>query len=147
MAWKSPTGHVAASGWASEANVYDGDTDIWAGYRIAPSAWSPFLVLTIDSTTSNKLRFNALYHATTINKIDIDVYKDGGWVGVYAGAYTDHVWVEKIFASGQVTKIRARFYNASAMLVIVAKWYECELWEVPVAKGAMQTGKYWGEPI
>lgn len=147
MGWLSPTGHIENSGWRGEDDVYDKDFETWAGYRILPLSWSPFLVLTISPVIADKLRFDAFYHATTINRIDIDVFKDGGWVDVYSGSYLNHTWVEKTFPSGEVTMIRARFRNDSLTLIWIAQWYECELWAVFVSKGAMQTGKYWGEPI
>ena len=107
--WVSPTGHNDPIGrWSYEIYAYDDSLFNQAqcyggGY---PLYWQSFLELNIDpSITGNKLRYYIGGGTSSmLDKIDVDVYKDGSWVDVYQGSFTKNAWIEKSFAEGSVTK-------------------------------------------
>ena len=131
--WISPTGfNDPDSKWADEPNAYDSDTVTYATNTIPGGipAWGSFLELTLPSTYSNKLKFNALWSATITDEIDIDVYKDTVWIHVYQGIYPHNTDTEKTFTSGEVTKVRVRFHFDGGA-VFDGRLYEVSIWELP----------------
>lgn len=132
--WVSPTGYNdPGDTWNNETNIYDEDQATYATTNIPRAEWSNFVELTLTSAiTSNKVRFDADWNELVLGKIDLDVYKDGDWVHVYEGGYTDHAWVEKTFTQGSVTKARASFYNAAADPYLTQKFYEFDFWKMGV---------------
>lgn len=133
MSWVSPTGYEDPdSKWDNEPNAYDENTDTNA---ISTEGlfynWTKFLILTISAITCNKVRFNCEYSSGSAQQIDLDVYKDGAWVDVYEGAFSDHTWVEKTFTQGSVSKVRMRFWMVSSGTR--AKVWEFDFWQVSSA--------------
>jgi len=135
--WVSPTGYEDPDTvWSSEENTYDEDTNTAGQCSVPADSWSSPIILTIDSITSNKLRFYAYYNAASINQVDVDVYRDGEWVDVYQGSFADREWVEKTFTKGKVTEARVRFYNDGIQQS--CSFYEFDFWEAtpnPFIKG------------
>jgi len=140
-AWTSPTGFEDPdSAWDKEPDAYDEDTNTSAITidAVGPKSWSSYIILTLAaSIQANKLRFNAYYFDPYINKIDIDVLKDGAWVDVYEGSYDDRSWIEKSFTQGAVTKVQVRFYNDHPLGSLNAVLYEVDVWQVPATGGEM----------
>jgi hypothetical protein len=140
MSWVSPTGYEDPdSKWDNEPNAYDENTDTYSQNTEGLFyVWTKFLVLTINAIQCDKVRFNAYYYVGGPQQIDLDVYKDGAWVDVYQGAFSNHTWEEKTFTQGSVSKARMRFYNVSSGER--AKVYEFDFWQVsapPPAAGLL----------
>ncbi|MCK6475093.1 MAG: hypothetical protein L6R28_25505, partial [Planctomycetes bacterium] len=109
--WVSPTGHSDPENkWTSEANSYDGSTSTYASdtsNRIGYGAWINFTLAT--PILSDRVRVNADFGYGVVNKVDIDVKRDGQWVDVWEGAVADAQYTEKTFTAGTVSEIRFRF--------------------------------------
>ena len=140
--WISPTGHEDTTAWSDPENTYDEDIETFAqedygGTSAVPAySWGSFLTLTHSTLTSNKLRINAKHIDSHVTTVDIDVFKDGEWIDVYEGEFPDHLWMQKSFTQGTVTKMRVRFYNGSGYWVRPAM-YEVDFWEVTQTGGDM----------
>ncbi|MBA7573154.1 hypothetical protein ES708_14949 [subsurface metagenome] len=112
--WKSPIAYSDPDGaWIREERVYDNDIETEGQCVIPGNAWGSYLILLINESNIDKVRFYAEYSAISMNKIDVDVYYEGGWHDVYEGAWNDEEWVEKAIPAGVklVSKARVRIYN------------------------------------
>jgi len=132
--WVNPTGHNdPTNNWSSpEVNAYDDNTatstfdseNYWL-------SWSFFLELTVDSKTSDKIRYYVgRRKASDSDSIDVDVYKDGAWVDVFQGEPTWDAYQEKTFTSGVVTKARIRFHFYVYTGYAYAHIYDFDFWEI-----------------
>lgn len=140
MSWVSPTGHSDPdTAWNNETNIYDEDIGTYADTNVNASQWGSFIELTISEITSDKIRYYIEIIDGRITEIDIDVYRDGGWVDVYEGSITTGSWQEKTFTEGSVTKARVRFYNSHGYQSASAILYEFDFWEI-VTVVAFQSG-------
>lgn len=119
--WVSPTGHSDPdSKWSDEAKAYDDDTGTAATNIVSSDSWGSYIHLTHAALNGNKLRYRS-EQVPMVNKIDIDILKDGVWVDVYEGSPgTTNTWHEKTFSQGLVTEVRIRFYNDAAILTQVS---------------------------
>lgn len=137
-AWVSPTGYTDPDGgWSSEANAYDDDTGTKAREDfIAPFSWSSFIYLTRAATTCNKIRVYAEKYHQTVDKIDVDVFRNGAWVHVYQGSFADQTWIEYPFSEGSITQARIRFYSSSSGWNY-AYLNDVDFWEVPTSGGEL----------
>lgn len=115
--WVAPNGYNDPnSGWNDETNAYDDDVSSCAStdkyYNILVWKWTEYLELNCPQTSCDKIRFYAWYNDSYCNKIDVDVYYNGGWHDVYEGPYNNYQWEEKSLSGGsyQVTKARVKFY-------------------------------------
>lgn len=138
MGWISPTGFEDPdTEWDNEANAYDEDilTYSRATNYVARNVWSSPIIVTHSAITCNKIQFQADFYpaATGYENIDIDVFRDGGWVDVYQGSFTRNTWTEKTFTEGSVTKIRFYFMNTTGSRK--GELVEVDFWEVAVVKG------------
>lgn len=114
--WVSPIGHSDPdSAWDYPEGAYDDDLSWVASTRIEPASWGSYLILLVNESNINKIKFYAHYTAVTISKVDIDVYYRGDWHHVYEGAFAPNEWVEKdIDEEAQlISKARVRFYNVA----------------------------------
>jgi chitodextrinase len=129
--WVSPVGFVdSASNWTVEERAYDDDIDTnynsSAYYSSHPGGeWSSFLMLDAPAGGIQSDRIRLLlgdsFPRDNMLSWDIDVYRDGAWVGVYKGTQgslsehdpdrAGHTWVELSFDQGLVTRMRLRSYN------------------------------------
>lgn len=111
--WISPTGSNDPYQWTSEYKAFDDDLSKYAYWSCSgsyPTYWGSYLELTHSAIQCDKIRYYISYVSSSyINRIDVDVYKDGTWVDVYAGAFTTGSWIEHSFTEGSVTKARIRF--------------------------------------
>ena len=149
MGWVSPSSYIDPDNkWNQEVKVYDRNLDTAADTLITTSkTWSSYVEYTIASISCDKIRFNALYNASNINNISIDVYYKSAWNNIYEGVYTNHDWVEKVIGSTQnITAVRVKFYSKSAS--ITAYLYELELNDLNSgAKGAGDLYGTYGQRI
>lgn len=114
--WAVPTSYSDPSGtWEDENQAKDDLIGTYARsyHTINAPQWSEFLYLSHPSITSDKIRFYALGNST-VDQIDIDVYKDDAWVDVYQGAFADRAWVEKTYTEGSVSQARIRLHATFA---------------------------------
>jgi len=127
MGWVSPTGFVAGA-WANEPFAYDENAATSSDYNNAAGTWSVFITLTRAAINCDKVRFDAKRQLGYCELIDLDVYRNGGWVDVYEGDFSSHVWQEKTFTLGSVSELRIRFFNKSG-ITWQHKLYEVDFWE------------------
>lgn len=130
MGWVSPTGYEDPYGaWYDEWRAYNENTGNSACTTnpYDKNVYPPFLILTIDEITSDKLRLN-LGNFEDYRIVDVDVYKDGEWVDVYEGDAYAPGWTEKTFTKGSVTKVR--FRSKDARWENWARLFEFDFWEV-----------------
>jgi hypothetical protein len=134
--WVLETGYSDPDNvWENEASIYDNNINSNAYSNVAGESWSSFLILTIASTYSNKLKFYVDWSFGRPDKVDIDVYKDGVWVHVIEGA-TINGWNEVSFSAGQVTEIRVRLYNDNATTSTL-RIMEVQLWSLSTVGGEL----------
>ncbi len=113
MAWVSPTGFSdPSSAWIVEERAYDDDlgTIAQTAADVPVNTWSSYLHLTVAAIPHCVGIRYYVGNSTWLSLIDVDVYKDGAWVHVYEGSFTDGEWIEKTFTEGSVTEARIRFY-------------------------------------
>jgi len=113
--WTSPTGFSDPSAeWSDETLAYDEDitTRAFTTQGTSDQTWSAYLHLTVASMLSDTVRYYLASAAPSCD-IEIYVYRDGGWVGVFTGAAIKGSWQEKTFAPGLVTEVRLRFKNTT----------------------------------
>lgn len=114
--WVLPTGNSDPSNtWDDEWDAHDDTTMTYARtyHPINSAQWSSFIYLTHAAFPANSLKFYAR-GLPEVSVVDVDVYRDGSWVDVYEGAFSDKVWVEKTFDEGLVSQARVRFYTPYA---------------------------------
>ncbi len=114
--WVSPSGFSDPTNtWENEINATDQSLSSYARsyHNMNATQWSEFVYYTHDDIISSKLRFYARGGAE-VDQVDVDVYKDGAWVDVYQGAFTDQQYVEETFTQGVVGQIRIRFHATAA---------------------------------
>lgn len=110
--WVSPTGYQDPDNkWKNEPLAYDGNPSppSYAQDKSLIVGNGSFIILTIGTITSNRIRVNADYTTDDINWVDIDVYRNGTWTDVYQGAIANASWDEKTFPLGTVTAARFRY--------------------------------------
>lgn len=128
MAWKTPTGDIDGD-WDYASSIWDDNLGSYGSETQPNDTWTSFWTGTIGSIPSDRVRF---YASTDTNcTVDIDVYRDGGWVHVYEGDYNGEAWVEKSFTRGDVTQARVRFYNGRGS-DYKFKFYEFDFYESPL---------------
>ena len=136
--WVSPTGFEDPENeWSDETNAYDGNTGTYASLSTDGATWRGFLVLTIESIESNKLRFWIDCDCGML--VDIDVYWKGEWKDVFEDLLLPidvNQWIEKSFSGGTVTKMRIRFGYGEFEY---ARVHEVEFWKlIPPTIGEFQ---------
>jgi len=130
--WISPTGYNDSDNkWEDETNAYDDNFVSYARclHNINEQLWSPWLILTHGTMTSDKIRFYAR-GGGYIDNVDIDVFKDGVWTDVYQGTFNDKVWIEKNFTQGTVTQARIRFSVNSTDVGLYWELYEFDFYRI-----------------
>jgi len=137
--WVSPSGFEdPANMWTNEPNAYDENTATLTENSFPVAGWHEPIILTLSAPiTSDKIRFYALYDGIIYqNQIRVEVFKDGDWVLVYEGVYTDKVWVEKSFVEGSVSKARIHIYSEVFLGLCGRNLYEFDFWgEAPPSYG------------
>jgi len=113
MAWISPTGHIADSGWATEARAYDDNLNLSATFykEDEDDTWTPFLELTHAALNCDKVRFRLA--ASDSDEVDLDVWYGDAWHHLFQGTWLlDNTWYEKAIPGGPflVTKMRLRLF-------------------------------------
>ncbi len=112
VGWVPATGFSDSTGkWEDGMSGYDDMDgsharcyhDLWA------DQWGPYLYLTRPELATTGIRFKAKF-GEFIDKIDVDVNRDGVWEDVYTGAFADRQWEEKHFSAGTVSQARVRFH-------------------------------------
>lgn len=116
LSWHGPTGCDYISGWFDEENIFDNSTSNYGRAEIlCEPLWGDYIYLNYYyAITCDKIRFYAHDSSSEHSHIDIDVKRDGAWIDVYAGDYSENVWVEKTFSAGAVTNARVRGQNTVA---------------------------------
>jgi hypothetical protein len=143
--WVSPDGFSDPdSFWDYENLAYDTliTTSPWC--EIPGESWSSFLYLTLASGIQcNKLKaYLSLFALPGFSPIDIDVYRDGAWVHVFEGDFTENGWNEFSFGQGLVTQMRIRGYNSNVGSSIPNCLREVYFWQVPEIENGI-TIKVW----
>ncbi len=118
LGWVTPTSNYDAnSQWSDEINAYDDDTDSYTrsvhDVNDPDGQWSFFIYMNHSVLLCDKVRFYAkglTGDAVTIDSADLDVRRDGVWVDVFQGSFSDKQWVEKNFTKGSVDSARIRFH-------------------------------------
>jgi len=138
MSWVSPTGHDDDVGcWTNETNAYDGHTGTKATWTPSDVGLGGALFLTIDTISSNKIRFYASRLYDYIDNINVYVYDVdvGNWRSIYYGSFTSNTWIEKSFATTyNINKARVRF-NLPVPSADYGYLHEFEFWQL---SGGMQ---------
>jgi prepilin-type N-terminal cleavage/methylation domain-containing protein len=114
--WILPTGYLDPDNvWENPENAYDDTIFTLARsyHNINAPQWSSYLYLTHAALPINSIKFYAR-DGGEVDGIEVDVLKDGNWLNVYTGAFTDKQWVQADFAQGAVTQARIRFHAAFA---------------------------------
>lgn len=143
--WVSPDGFSDPDVfWLYEAYAYDTLTNTGPWCEIPATSWSSFLYLTLSSGIQcNKLKaYLSKTYLPGFNPIDIDVYRDGGWVHVFEGNFGINGWNEFSFGQGLVTQMRIRGYNPNAGSSIPNCLKEVYFWQVPTTGGELMVCLY-----
>ena len=133
--WVSPMGDGdPESKWTTEAGARDGNISSYASDNSRRTGWGAYLNLTLTTAiNSGRVRAMADYGYNTVDKVQIDVYKDGAWVTVLDGAVADAAWSEIAFAAGSVSQARFRFHYLNANYIF---WlYEFQFYEEAAQSG------------
>ena len=115
--WHRPTGHSDPSGyWCYVTRIYDGKIATYTYCEksgIPDGGWGPFLELTIPALQAGRVRVHPRdsFHRAGLYQLDVDVYRNGSWVDLYAGYLAMERWHEWAFNPGSVTKARLRCYK------------------------------------
>jgi len=133
--WITPDNHCdPESAWKQEILSYDYGTDTKADCLIEDFGWiwTPWLELMLEEPMNcNKIRFYAWYHQFHCRNIDVDLFYDGSWHGLYQGSFANWQWVEKSFNEQVVSKARVRFEVQRWLLSAVkADLYEFQFYPV-----------------
>ena len=111
LVWLSPTGHFDPSiQWINEEYAYDDNTLTFAQGPSGVNKWSGFLELITAKINCSKFRF---WSERAQPLIDIDVHDATGWHNVYYDTFVTDQWVEKVFASRMIDRIRLQFWQDS----------------------------------
>lgn len=130
-AYFSPTGVAPPFvGWVDVDDAFDVDLGTQAICAVGGMSWGNFLTLTFAATICDMLRIYAYIGAIYGHIIDIDVYRNGSWVHVYEGSFTNSVWIEHAFGQGSCTAVRVRFKNED-----IADLY-CSVMEIEMRSAA-----------
>ena len=110
--WKRPVSYSDPEGkWKNEWKSYDANSSSYAEDWSIRSGWGAFVVLNLSGDTlSSRLRVNADWWTGAVDKVDIDIYTDGAWVGVHNGAVANCAWHEIEYDQTVVSKIRMRYH-------------------------------------
>jgi len=114
--WCSPTSFSDGGGWSNETLIYDNNTTTYCycdKNTIPTGGYGNFLQLNIAALQSGKIQTytGGSFDGANDYLLDIDVYRDGGWVDVYEGHLGPNKWDEKTFTPGSVTAARIRCKN------------------------------------
>ncbi|RLE35112.1 hypothetical protein DRJ24_02960, partial [Candidatus Acetothermia bacterium] len=139
IGWVSPVSHDdPADNWDLEERVYDNDPrKTYARHSIPPGEWTSFLYLNAPAggLTCDRIRFimsdsNPVYNLLIM---DVDAYRDGGWVDIFDGMAEERKWTEVVFDEGLVTRMRLRAKNTAG-----GQW-AIYLWEVDFRDATIPT--------
>lgn len=136
LGWVSPTSHEISPDWISPPLAYDGNIGTSArDFMDQGTGWYAYITLTREAITCNKVRFKIVIHNLAMEndlegrRVQVDVYRDGGWVNVYdVTNFVELVWIEAAFAQGSVSKVRLRFY-CPIELTANGRLYEMEMYK------------------
>ena len=126
--WVSPVSHDdPADNWELEERAYDNDPNkTYARYSTPPGEWTSFLYLNgpDGGVSCDRVRFiisdsNPVYNLFII---DVDVYRDGEWIGVFEGTAEERKWTEVLFDEGTVTRMRLRAKNTAGGQWAIYLW-------------------------
>ncbi|MBU0527001.1 right-handed parallel beta-helix repeat-containing protein, partial [Candidatus Micrarchaeota archaeon] len=108
--WISPSSFTDPSGqWTNEANAMDGDTDTYASDNSNPgTGWGQFIIFNTTQIQSDSVRVWADY-GPQVGSVDVDIYRDGGWINVHEGPVTNLKWYEINFTEGNLSAARFRY--------------------------------------
>ncbi len=86
--WKSPDSVSDPEGkWKNESRCTDGNTGTYADDHSLRTGWGAYIVLNYNqAVSSNRVRVNSDWWTGAVDKIDLDVFKDGSWLDVHEGA-------------------------------------------------------------
>jgi len=139
LSWVSPTSHDV-SVWLNEERAYDDDLGTQSELTVNGIAWSDYLILNHAALAgSTKVRFyTGMVKGFLFDKIEVDVFKDGSWVNVFAAgdAWVANAWNECVFAAGSVTKMRLRVHVNLAVPALCS-FKEVDFWEVEAPPAAV----------
>ena len=147
--WVSPDGFSDPdSFWEYENLAYDTLINTGPWCEIPALSWSSFLYLTMATGIQcNKLKaYLDKTYLPGFNPIDIDVYRDGGWVHVFEGEFSTSGWNEFSFGQGLVTQMRIRGYNPNTGSSIPNCLKEVYFWQVPEIENG-STIKVWNHVV
>jgi len=133
ITWRSPTDFEDPDAWwLNEFRSYDENTSTYADSGlITPGTWGKYLILKRAAVTCHRVRFNVDKSSGRIDSIDLDIYYDAAWHGLYEGDFTHHTWVEKIIDPDKsITKARIRCHNGHAEFNAAGNIYEFDFGEV-----------------
>lgn len=124
--YTTPSGHNDYATWSDETLAYNGNTSDYAYEEVDGNTYSGYLGFTHSGAANcSALAFNAYFHPTDMQYIDLDAYYSGDWQGVYQGGFTDHTRVTKdLGGSYNVTEARVRFFNGDA-----GQWHDAKVYE------------------
>ena len=100
--------------WINETSAFDGKDHTKATYLLPDRTWTTYLILHAPAPgiLSDGFRILAYdgYGNGNALEWDIDVHRDGAWVGVFDGVLTESEWERISFGAGTVTKVRLRAF-------------------------------------
>lgn len=135
--WVTPTSFTDSSGdWEDEGSAYDDNTVSYAKeyHDIYATQWSPYINYSRSAIDCNKVRLYAKGNpggmTYYVDQVDVDVYRDGSWVDVYEGTFTNMAFQEFTFTKGVVTEARVRFRANSTNAGLYFELYEFDFFRV-----------------
>jgi hypothetical protein len=136
------TGWVSASGfsdpsnsWDNETRSYDDSLTLYASsyHEMDTYQWSDYLYFNHSEMSCDGIRFYARGPTSDqyyVDRVDVDVYKNGSWINVYEGSFSSMQWVEKNFTEGTVSQARIRFRVNSSATGLYFELYELDFHRV-----------------
>jgi hypothetical protein len=110
-AWVLPTGFTA-SGWADEAQAYDGNTANYASITVG-AGWTEYLELTCPVKLYDAVSYYVTLENATAD-IEIDVYYSSAYHNIYTGVATTGAYTTVAIGSNEyVSKVRFRKNNTT----------------------------------
>ena len=109
--WISPTGWEG-SGWLNPQYAYDDNLGTQADDYVNDRQWSAYLILLHSPLACDKVRIYMVASSSYFTDTQVDVYRDGEWVSVYAAGQWSG-WLTIEFAEGIVEKMRFRSFNSN----------------------------------
>jgi hypothetical protein len=131
--WVLPRGAYDSS-WERVPYAFDDLLETSARvYKKTSETWLPWIYLTRKEISSDKIRFYARGETGSTGDVDrvrIEIFKDGRWEFIYEGPFQDRTWKEIKFSPGKVSQARIRFRMKYSNHYFYAELFEFNFWKI-----------------